>query len=62
MPKEILSELGLDQMRDYVVRGLAESIPKFLSREQAEELLEIYFPSDTLALSSLYRLVNGKRN
>jgi hypothetical protein len=60
---KILNEAGLEQIRDYTVRGLAESVPEVINMAQAEELLCLWFPGDTLALEALYRRINaGKTN
>jgi hypothetical protein len=44
-------------IREFCVRGLAESVPEFINREQAENLVSEWFPADRLALASLYRQI-----
>jgi len=54
-------KIGLDEIRDFSVRGLAESVPEFISEEQAADILVLWFPSDTLALEALYRRIAAKK-
>jgi len=45
-------------VRDFVISGLAKSVPEFLSRDKAADLMVEWFPEDQLALASLYRTIS----
>lgn len=56
------SEASLEEIRDFCVRGLSESIPEFMTAQQAENILVLWFPGDTFALEALYRRISAKGN
>lgn len=45
-------------VRDFVIQGLARSVPEFLSRDKAADLMTEWFPGDQLAMASLYRTIS----
>lgn len=54
-------KVGLEEIRDFTVRGLAESVPDFINAEQAADILVLWFPGDTFALEALYRRMAAKK-
>jgi hypothetical protein len=61
MPKEkMVDGVGLVQIRDFCVRGLAESVPEFMDAQHAEDILVFWFPGDKFALEALYRRLSAK--
>lgn len=49
----------LNLIRDFCVRGLAESVPEYMTEEQAADIACYWFPGDTFALEALYRRISA---
>lgn len=48
-------------IRQFCVDGLAASVPEFMSKDKAADIVCYWFPGDTFALECLYRSLSGRR-
>lgn len=44
-------------IRNFCINSLAMSVPKFMDRDRAADLIVEWFPADQLALAALYRQI-----
>lgn len=44
-------------IRNFCINSLAMSVPKFMDRDRAADLIVEWFPSDQLAIAALYRQI-----
>ncbi len=45
-------------IREFCIEGLSNAVPKFMSQDRAADLVCEWFPSDRLALASLYKRIS----
>lgn len=63
---EILTETGEQletemAIRQFCINALAMSVPEFMDRDRAADLVAEWFPADEVALAALYRQIADRQ-